>query len=357
MITIHKPFITQGNGRARLSATIDEDGLIKTLWYEVDDRFAGGLNDRADSFVVALLYWAMIYHHDITCEAPLTERLHFQLQEVLCPVLAMHSTRFRAPRIFAPLTSEPLPTKGAVGTGCSGGIDSFHAIVNHLTSPWASLKLTHLCTFSIGHNYEHVGNVEHENVVRAGEERAARIAKELGLDCVHVRSNYNEEFPQTLLYMASFADIACVHVLGRLFGTYFYASEGKGLHNFNHRECTDSADYDIFSLPNFSTPSLTCYSEGAGVVRWEKVKKVATFPLARRMLNVCCQELRNCGASDGHANRNCGVCAKCQRTLLDLAALGCLDDFLGEGGGGISRRCILRGQTQACPALHAQAAS
>mgnify|MGYP002520982152 CR=1 FL=1 len=330
MITIRQPIITQTNGRARLSAVIEEDGLIKTLWYEVDERFADGLNTRADAFVVGLLYWAMIYHQDITCEAPLTERLHFQLQEILCPVLTMHSTRFRTPHIMAPLIAEPLQTQGAVGTGCSGGIDSFHVIANFLQAPWTTLRLTHLCTFAVGHVYEHTDNLETQQLLQAGEERAASIASALGLDYVPVRSNYNEEFPQTLIYMAPYADMACVHALGKLFGTYFYASAGEGSHHLDNRECKDFADYDIFSLPNFSTPSLTLYSEGAGVMRWDKIRRVAEFPLAQKMLNVCCQELRNCGPSDGHTNRNCGVCDKCQRTLLDLDALGLLESFGAE---------------------------
>lgn len=288
MITIHRPEISVVGKRARLSARIDEDGLVKTLWYEVDRAYADGLNPRSDAFVVALLYWAMVYHHDITCEAPLTERLHFQLQEELCPVLAAHSTRLRAPRILAPLEHAPLPTKGAVGTGCSGGIDSFHVIVNHLNSPWPSLKLTHLATFSVGHVYEHTDSLETLKIVSAAEERARHVAEELGLGCVNVRSNYNEEFPQTLIYMAPYADMACVHALGALFGSYFYASQGDCRFGVDHRECKSHADYDVFSLPNFSTPSLTLYSEGPGTMRWSKVRQVAELPVARRLLNVCC---------------------------------------------------------------------
>lgn len=165
------------------------------------------------------------------------------------------------------------------------------------------------------------------NIVKASEVRASVVAKELGLEIVHIRSNYNEEFPQVITYVTSFADMACVHALGGLFRTYFYASSGTGECQFDHRESKDSSGYDIIALPNFSTPSLQLYVDAALEKRWQKVQRVAKFPLAKKMLNVCCQELRNCGHSDGIENRNCGICDKCLRTLIDLESLGCLDEF------------------------------
>lgn len=347
MLIIHQPVVSVHGDKARLSAVIEEGELKKTLWYEVEARYADSLNTRSDAFVVALLYWAMLYHQDITCDAPLTTQLHFQLQEVLMPLLASKSTHFKAVSIHAPLTSEPMKTQGAVGTGCSCGIDSFNVIATHLNSPWPQFKLTHIATFSVGHFYERIDNEETMNIVKASEERAARVAKELNLDIVHVRSNYNDEFPQVITYVTSFADMACVHALAGLFGTYFYASSGSGELEFDNRESKDSSGYDIVSLPNFSTPSLQLYVDGAVEKRWQKMERVTKFPLAKKMLNVCCQELRNCGHSDGVTNRNCGICDKCLRTLLDLEVIGCLDDFgavfdLDAYRNGNGRRLALR---------------
>lgn len=327
MLTIRQPIVSIHGDKARLSAVIEEDGLKKTLWYEVDGCYADCLSTRSDAFVVGLLYWAMLYNQDITCEAPLTTQLHYQLQQVLVPVLSSRSTHFKAISIHAPLTTEPMKTRGAVGTGCSCGIDSFDAIATHLNSPWPQLKLTHIATFSVGHFYEHINNPETMNIVKASEVRAAIVAKELGLEIVHVRSNYNDEFPQVITYVTSFADMACVHALAGLFGTYFYASSGRDEIAFDHRESRTTDTYDIISLPNFSTPSLQLYVDGAVERRVRKIARVVKFPLAKKMLNVCCDELLNCGHSDGIANRNCGVCTKCLRTLIDLDALGYLDDF------------------------------
>ncbi len=328
MITIRKPYVEKVATGTRLCAEIVEDDLVKTLWYEVDDAYAPYLSDRSDGFVIGLLRWAMVYHHDITCEAPMTERLHYQLQQIFCPVLAQHSTRIYAPKILAPLTKEPLENKGAVGTGCSGGIDSFHTIAEHLNDErWASMKLTHLCFFSVGHLLENQDNPETLKVAEAALLRARNIAERLQLELVTIRSNYSDEFPQILGFVASYLDMACVHVLGKLFGTYFYASSGNRKDVIKHAEATKSARYDLFSLPNFSTPSLSLYLDGAGIMRWEKTKIVATLPITYELLNVCNAELENCGASDGKANRNCGHCIKCQRTLLDMEGLGVLDKY------------------------------
>ncbi len=328
MITIHAPYIQKVATGTRLCAKIVEDALTKTLWYEVDDKYADGLSTRSDAFVVALLYWAMCYHHDITCEAPLTESLHYQLQHVLCPTLAQQSTRMYAPKIHAPLTREPLPTQYAVGTGCSGGIDSFHVIAEHYNDQcWPSMRLTHLCTFAVGHMYETEKDPKTFEIVAAAENRAQAIADDLGLEYIRVRSNYNDEFPHTILYTAGYVDMACVHALGKLFGVYFCASDGCCDFKMTHAECEPSSHYDPVLLPNLSTPTLAIYSEGAGCVRYEKIKKVAELPATYKWLNVCCQELRYCGASDSKSNRNCGVCDKCQLTLLDLEALGLLDRY------------------------------
>ncbi len=328
MITIGKPYIEKVATGTRLCAKITEDALVKTLWYEVDDDYAQYLSDRSDAFVVALLYWAMVYHHDITCEAPLTGQLHYQMQHILCPVLARNSTRLYSPKIIAPLTPEPLKTKGAVGTGCSGGIDSFHAIAEHINDDrWAFLQLTHLCVFSIGHLHESSQHPETLKLAEASFVRARNIAQRLNLECLIVRSNYNEEFPQEWLYMVTYGDMACVHALGKLFGTYFYASSGTYELELTHAECGLVAHYDVFSLPNLSTSSLALYSEGAGLMRWEKTKIVATLPETYELLNVCNDELRQCGESDGVTNRNCGYCDKCQRTLLDFEALGVIEKY------------------------------
>ena len=331
MITIAAPTITSTQTRARLSATITEEtnGVRenKTLYYEVDARYKNYLNDRSDAFVVGLFFWAMAYQHDITCEAPLTERLHFQLEQTLGPILAHHSTRIHAPKIFAPLTAEPLPTAGAVGTGCSAGIDSFHAITNHVQSKWSSLKLTHLCTFSVGHLGERVDAPDSMSLVDALEHRATMIAQSLGLESLHLRSNYSDLFQQDLLRTVIYADMQCVHALGKLFSTYFFASDGECHFSLEHRECACCSHYDIVSLPCLSTPSLMLYPEGPATMRWKKTEHIATHEIVHQHLNVCNQEFANLGASDGISNRNCGICNKCIRTLFDLEVAGRLDEF------------------------------
>ncbi len=327
MIAIRKPYVEKVATGTRLCAEIVEDDLVKTLWYEVDDDYAPYLSDRSDGFVIGLLYWAMVYHHDITCEAPMTERLHYQLQQIFCPVLAQHSTRIRAPKIIAPLTSDPLETKGAVGTGCSGGIDSFYVIAEHLNDGrWAAMKLTHLCFFSVGHCFEKHNIPETLKIADAALLRAKTIAERLQLELVTIRSNYNDEYPQILGFVACYLDMACVHVLGKLFGTYFYAS-GSDMYDIKHAEAIKAWKYDFFSLPNFSTPSLGLYLEGAGLMRWNKTEVIAKLPITYEWLNVCNAELQNCGVSDGKMNRNCGRCYKCQRTLLDMEGLGVLDKY------------------------------
>jgi hypothetical protein len=62
---------------------------------------------------------------------------------------------------------------------------------------------------------------------------------------------------------------------------------------------------------------MTFNSEGAEVERLDKVRSLCCYPPAYKYLNVCFNELHNCG-----------ICAKCIRTLLEINAVGDIDQFM-----------------------------
>lgn len=72
----------------------------------------------------------------------------------------------------------------------------------------------------------------------------------------------------------------------------------------------------MLSLPLLSTKNLRIYSEGEGMSRLMKLKDVVNYPPSYKYLNVCLE-----------TSKNCGVCEKCVRTLLEIDALGQLEKY------------------------------
>ena len=76
MIIINEPQIIKKHKRVRLSANIDINNSIKTLWVEVDDKYAKYLvKDRCDAFLIALLPIAMRYKKDIEAADEIIDEL------------------------------------------------------------------------------------------------------------------------------------------------------------------------------------------------------------------------------------------------------------------------------------------
>jgi hypothetical protein len=77
-------------------------------------------------------------------------------------------------------------------------------------------------------------------------------------------------------------------------------------------------ELDPVILPALSTERVELFPVGSGQTRVEKTERIAGLDLARRYLDVCIME-----------GRNCSRCPKCLRTLLTLELLGHLDAFQG----------------------------
>ena len=152
MLHIGKSYIVRENGTSRLCADLTIGDRRTTLWFSVDsaqeEYLAPG---RADPFVMAALPAAMRGKHEITCEDPMSERLHHQLVNGLIPTLAFAGGLYHLIKITAPLTAKQVPNQGAVGTGFSGGVDSLYTVMKHGAD--SEYPLTHIAIFC--HNILH----------------------------------------------------------------------------------------------------------------------------------------------------------------------------------------------------------
>lgn len=314
MITIKQASLVDRNDKTRIQNTVEIDGIARELWFEVERQYAPFLcTERSDAYIIGLLSWAMRNGHDITCETPVSEELHYQLTSFLIPALTQTSKNLYPSRIIAPLNPVPLKNAGAVGTGLSCGVDSLHVLFNQSASRYSSLNITHVIYNNVGaHGVGQTDSFrEHKQIIE-------NFAREMGYSLINIDSNFAETFNQDYILTHTYSNCCAVFLMQKLWSVYFYASSGLDFKFFSLRnnDRKSPACYDLLSLQCFSTRSLRIYSEGGAKTRFEKTRTLIDYPPAKKYLNVCCAE-----------GKNCGKCEKCMRTMLDLEALGVLDEF------------------------------
>ena len=316
MIHIGSPKVSYEDNSAILYTDVIIDGKSDTIWFKVDKKYGEYLCfERSDAYVIAMLNYAMRNSHDIECEVPISEDIYYNIDRYLIDALVKHNKDFYRPIIRAKVASEPLPCANAVGTGISCGVDSLHALANQTNLIFKKHNITHLTFNNVG---------SHGEGKRASElftkrcEHPMRFAKEYGFDIIVSDSNLMDVVKQNHYKTHTYSSMFPIFCLQKLYSVYYYASAGYQYHEFrlddgNSRSC---ASYEMLSLPLFSTHSLRIYSEGEGLSRMDKLKKVVKYTPSYKYLNVCLS-----------SEDNCGKCEKCVRTLLGIDALGELDRY------------------------------
>lgn len=320
MIKILKPRIINIDANySRLSCDIIVDNETRNVWFEVEKEYEKYLcYERTDAFLIGILSWAMRLNHDIICETPVTDELLYNINEYVIPSLTKYGKSLHKIKITADIASA-LGHDNGVGTGCSCGVDSFHAILNNVNSKYPNCKLTHLCLNNVGSfgRSDNSHNIE-SDLIETRISVAKDIAKELNLKIIITNSNFADIFVQNHLLTNTYSSIFAVFCLQKLWKTYFYASVGCDFSKFNliNNDLKDSAYTDLLLLNSFSNNNLRIYSEGGAITRIDKTKNIADYEIAQKNLHVC---LTN--------TRNCGKCLKCVRTMNTLYALGKLEKF------------------------------
>ena len=327
---IKKPKSAVVDGRLELRAGIVCNGAESECFYSIGEKYADFVDtENSDCFLVGLLYPAMRYGEDIHVEGTVSARLLFNLNHYLIPLMAMCDPRIRRIRVTADDSdSRGWPDAKVVGTGFSGGIDSFTTIYEHFAQPTPEgHRLTHLFFFNVGaHGIpKRDGDLEIiERQFHARYEKLKPFADEAGLDFVEVDSDVHKFHPWGHLEVATFATVSAVMFLQRGIRRYYIASSGHTyiqLWRFlgDHGRPDAIERLNMLLLPWLSTESLDLVDDGTIYDRSQKTALIADYPPVAKYLNVCY----------GHdtLDTNCSVCIKCLRTLLTLELLGKLDAF------------------------------
>ena len=314
-LTITKPWITTTEGKTKLCATIkspDKDDYI--LWYEFDQLYEKYLTtEKADSFVINLLMYAMEKGYDIESEQYISEKLYYGVTEYLIPAISSHIKEYKKIQIIAPLSNTVLECENAVGASISCGVDSFYTILKNSDRIENSFNITHLNFYNAGSS----GNYGGDEARKKYKDRislVAPVAEQLGLPMVCVDTNANEYIMQRHCGTETTRTLAIPLALQKLYSKYYFSS-GYPYEMFKF-VIEDSAYYDLLSTQCFSTENLCFYSSGAEATRLEKLRYISEYKIVNDHINVCIDTIHNCGK-----------CEKCKRTIMGLYTIDKLDLF------------------------------
>ncbi|HEY7896978.1 MAG TPA: hypothetical protein VIC03_01055 [Gemmatimonadaceae bacterium] len=197
----------------------------------------------------------------------------------------------------------------------SGGVDSTFTLLRHAAGRLGLASYPLKRTVLLVHGFD-VPLAKPEDL-EALRQRFAPLLDELGLEARILRTNLKELDLQRWQdsFMTQLA--CCLHNYSHEFGYGLVAS---------------SKAYDSLLLPVGSSPAtdhllsgatLSIVHDGAGYSRTEKVEEIARNATATRVTKVCWE--------GSETYRNCGVCDKCVRTLLNFRAVGVSNPACFEG--------------------------
>lgn len=299
------------------SADFESKTENNTLWFKLDAAYHDRVvTERCDAFLVGLLLYAMVRGEDIYIDCPISAKLYYSLTNYLIPALSLANPKLRPVKVIpSNLEDASINSQCAVGTGFSGGVDSFATIYSHLVDPHCpdNYRITHLTFFNVGSHGDFGGGAA-RSLFKQRHSSLKSYLEESELDNIVVDSNISEILQLSFQETHTIRNMAPVLLLQKLFRTYYY-SAGYRMDEFE-LSAHDMAHYDILNTAMLSTESVDIFSAGCQYSRVEKTAMIAEFEPTWRYLNVC--------VSTG---ANCSRCFKCMRTLFTLDILGKLNNY------------------------------
>lgn len=318
------------NGHTKLSVTIESEQLgRRELWFSTPTQYSDALcKSRMDGFLVGMLYPAMQYGEDIHLDGCVSSRLLFNINNYVVPLLKPYSPDSKSIKVTADQTSCERFDCCGVGTGFSGGVDSFSTIYNQYeleSDP--NNKINGFVFLNVG---SHGAGMTESECEFAEDKFKIRynylklFPNELGLDFIPLNSNLHSFHPWGHLKTDTITAIAGILILQGRFRRYYFASTGHHYEQIYQlgplaKNRSLSGYCDPIIIPLLSTESMDIMLDGMQYTRIEKTAQIVDYEPARRYLNVC--------ISLSDTWENCSTCKKCCRTLMTLESLGKLDAF------------------------------
>ncbi len=317
------------DGQLKVAVQLEYCNRSNECYYLIPEAYSDLVDtETCDSFVLSMFQVAMFYGEDLEIDGLVSEQLLINLNEDVIPALNAFNSKYHWIKITATKQyNRPIFNGRGVGTGFSGGVDSFLTFVNNFVHPISDeRKITHSFFFNVG---SHGVSDEPEELKRISGQFESRYEylsaypREIGLPFIKVDSNIHCFQPLGHIENCSFVTPAAGLLFQKGLNKYLLSSGGynykEKLEALLHGEDTDTSLLDPLILPYFSTENLQFSSVGTKFNRIAKLQELAIYEPAMRYLNICYRH--------DELAENCSVCEKCGFTLLMLDVLGCIDKF------------------------------
>jgi hypothetical protein len=313
------------DNEVKLTVQVDSEKKGRSdLWFSLNKEYEPFiLADQYDPFMVAILYSAMRYKENIHIEGKVSKKLIYNINHYVIPLIQSYSPETSMIRVTAEEETTENYKGDGIGTGFSGGIDSFHTVYRHYeleNDP--DYKINSFLFLNVGaHGYD--GDEMTQDKFENRYEYLKQFPEEVGLEFIAVDSNLPDYLEWGHQKIHSIVGAAGILFLQKKYKRYLYASAGLRYgeaieYAHSYKDVDIGAYSDPMLLPLLSTESTELVSDGLSHDRVEKTTQIMDYEPVYRYLNVC--------VSGDDTHENCSTCSKCCRTLMTLNSLGKLDD-------------------------------
>jgi hypothetical protein len=307
-----------GAGSCRITASVSCLSWARPfeLWFEVPSDWGASLDDQGgDLWLAALLLPAMRMPEPFEIDAPLSSELHEALPD-LQAVYASWIPAAAPVEVRAERRTGPAPAGSGAGLFFSCGVDSWYSLLKAQERKRRALpSVSHLV---VVHGVDVDVGRGKADVARELVDNARRAADGHGLGLLPVATNLRQLYTRVALswHWGQAGALAAIGLALRpAFADVVVAAGPTNASVILHPEIEAGGCHPLL-LPMFSTAGCEFTVDGGEVSRLRKVAAVADSPLALDTLRVCW--------ASHEPGYNCGRCAKCVRTMLELELTGAL---------------------------------
>jgi hypothetical protein len=306
--------------RKRVEATVvweDSDKKPQELFYETAQDFGEDLYCDPHAFLIGAILPAIQKNEKrVFIDAPICPELRNGLKAVSAWFNKWFEKQDEISIEAASTVRYPGFQSPRAGSFLSGGVDSLSILkANRLDFPMDHPSAIKDCLFVHGFD---IGGIPKSGPELASYELALKslsaIVKDANVTLIPVYTNVRHLMDDVRFWIHRFhgAALASVaHIFSRRLSKVSIASTFS-IANIDHFGSHPLID------PNYSSSNLQIRHEGPTYSRLEKVKLIAEWSVALENLRVC--------TMNPSGRLNCGKCEKCIRTMLELLALGKLDE-------------------------------
>lgn len=305
---------------------------VKELYFWVDNKYGDMLTyDVYDAFLVAMLYPAMHYKEDIEISGNVSKNLYYNIKNYVMAVISdyalMTKKEFKPVDIKIKGYANALKNERLfVGTGFSGGVDSFSTLLDHYYNEnETDYKINSLFFFHVG-QYGNVNNPKSWERAKNRFSITSDYAQLINVPAILMNTNLFDFYQQEWEYSGGIL-IRCASVLifQKSLRRYYISNAIKYIEraSIQSNPNPDMAEFaDPILMPLLSPEGIEIIDDGEQYYRSDKVCRIANNKDVQRLLNVCVN------TDEAHVEaKNCSECSKCLRTMFTIDIINAFDKF------------------------------